>query len=275
MLARASGSGGLAPGMAPIGLGGPCGPPGDAGPPGPLPIGADPDRSGPPPAPTVGSARTPTATMRSGSGNGSGRSATASTTEKIAVVAPVPNASTRSAPSVKLGVALSARMAWRRSMSDAVERERARRARRRRFVPVRLAQGSEEGFESGTVELGPRRVRRLFGRRAARRRAPATDPRGAARAPRRSPPHERARGAATRGADDVRFPVDPSTLGVTLSSSKGRARGSGMFASRDQPDGLDELVPGLTLSRQHSLTRRASADRSGAGARPPSRPTTP
>ena len=31
---------------------------------------------------------------------------------------------------------------------------------------------------------------------------------------------------------------------------------SGMFASRDQPDGLDELVPGLALSRQHTLTCR-------------------
>jgi hypothetical protein len=27
-----------------------------------------------------------------------------------------------------------------------------------------------------------------------------------------------------------------------------------MFASRDQPDSLDELVPGLALSRQHTLT---------------------
>ena len=31
---------------------------------------------------------------------------------------------------------------------------------------------------------------------------------------------------------------------------------SGMFPSRDQPDGLDELVPGLALSRQHTLTCR-------------------
>src|SRR4051812_47884021 len=31
---------------------------------------------------------------------------------------------------------------------------------------------------------------------------------------------------------------------------------SGMFPSRDQPDGLDELVPGLALSRQHALPCR-------------------
>ena len=29
-----------------------------------------------------------------------------------------------------------------------------------------------------------------------------------------------------------------------------------MFASRDQPDGLDELVPGLALSRQRALACR-------------------
>ena len=31
---------------------------------------------------------------------------------------------------------------------------------------------------------------------------------------------------------------------------------SGMFASRDQPDGLDEPVPGVALSGQHALTSR-------------------
>ena len=82
----------------------------------------------------------------------------------------------------------------------AVERERARRPRRRRFAPVRLAQRSEKGFESGAIELGLRGVRRVFGRRAAARRALATDPRGAARAPRRSRPHARATSAATQGA---------------------------------------------------------------------------
>ena len=38
---------------------------------------------------------------------------------------------------------------------ETVERERARRTGRRRFVPARLAQGSEEGFEPAAVELGP------------------------------------------------------------------------------------------------------------------------
>ncbi len=54
----------------------------------------------------------------------------------------------------------------------AVERERTRGTRRRQFVPVRLAQGSEQGFESGTVELGSCNVRRLFGRGAARHELP-------------------------------------------------------------------------------------------------------
>ena len=39
---------------------------------------------------------------------------------------------------------------------DAVERERARRTRRWQFMPARLAQGSEEGFEAVAVELCPR-----------------------------------------------------------------------------------------------------------------------
>ena len=55
---------------------------------------------------------------------------------------------------------------------EAVDRERARRTRRRRFVPMRLAQGSEEGFESGAIELGPRRMRRLLGRIAVRDELP-------------------------------------------------------------------------------------------------------
>jgi hypothetical protein len=51
---------------------------------------------------------------------------------------------------------------------DAVERERTRWTRRGDLPPVSLAESSEERFESSAVELGPRRARRLFGRRAAR-----------------------------------------------------------------------------------------------------------
>ena len=51
---------------------------------------------------------------------------------------------------------------------DAIERERARRTARRRFMPVRLAQRAEQGFEASAAELGPRGLRRVFGRRALR-----------------------------------------------------------------------------------------------------------
>src|SRR5262249_16959967 len=39
---------------------------------------------------------------------------------------------------------------------------------------------------------------------------------------------------------------------------RGRMSGlqSGMFSSRDQPNGLYELVPGLALSQQHATSRR-------------------
>jgi hypothetical protein len=49
------------------------------------------------------------ATMRSAPGNGSGRSSTAFTTEKMAVFAPTPNASTTTATTVNPGFFASAR----------------------------------------------------------------------------------------------------------------------------------------------------------------------
>ncbi len=120
-----------------------------------------------PPPPTGTSMRTPTATMRSGSGNGSGRSATTSTTEKMAVVAPVPSASTSSAPIDETGGRPQRPDGVAQIDADAVERQRARGSRGRQFLPLRLAQRSEEGFETGAVELGPCRMRGLFRRCAA------------------------------------------------------------------------------------------------------------
>jgi hypothetical protein len=60
-----------------------------------------------------------TATIRSCSSKGSARRTTASTTEKIAVPAPMPSASTISATAVKVGDPLRDRMAVRRSSSMA------------------------------------------------------------------------------------------------------------------------------------------------------------
>ncbi len=54
--------------------------------------------------------------MRSGSANPSGSSSTAFTTEKIAVLAPIPSASAATAARVKPGLRRSARSAWRRSL---------------------------------------------------------------------------------------------------------------------------------------------------------------
>ena len=137
--------------------------------------------------------------------------------------------------------------------AHAVKRERARRTRRRRFVPVRLAQGSEKGFESGTVDLGPRHVRRLFGRGAARDELPPPilevlreflgDLRltSGREAQRRQP------------RTDVRFPVRH----VPLLSRGARPR-------RSRPTS-GAVAPGRAVLQ-------ASADRSGADARPPSRP---
>src|SRR5258708_31556630 len=56
-----------------------------------------------------------TCTRRSGSGNGKGRSRTAFTTVKIAVLAPMPSASERTATAVKTGDRAKVRRAKRRS----------------------------------------------------------------------------------------------------------------------------------------------------------------
>ena len=52
--------------------------------------------------------------------------------------------------------------------------------------------------------------------------------------------------------------IDVVQLRATKTAARGRqlVERSGLFASRDQSYGLDELVPGLALSRQHALTCR-------------------
>ncbi len=64
--------------------------------------------------------------MRSLCGNGNGRNNTASTTEKMAVEAPIPSASTSRAAMVKPGVARNDRSARRTSMPRPSSGERCR-----------------------------------------------------------------------------------------------------------------------------------------------------
>ena len=57
--------------------------------------------------------------MRSGSGYGRGWSKTVLTTEKMAVLAPMPSAKAAMAITLNPGVLISRRMEWRRSDSEA------------------------------------------------------------------------------------------------------------------------------------------------------------
>ena len=66
--------------------------------------------------PLPGVDRSPSATILSGWSKGRLRRTTASTTEKMAVVAPMPSANTPKATSVKAGVARSERTASRKSV---------------------------------------------------------------------------------------------------------------------------------------------------------------
>src|SRR5258707_15846027 len=92
-------------------------------------------------------------TRRSGSGNGKGRSKTAFTTVKIAVFAPMPRASERTATPVKTGDRANIRRAKRRS------------ATRFRMYFI-LSRGEKVTWKSGGVI--ERTLRRVEGCKAAR-----------------------------------------------------------------------------------------------------------
>ena len=198
--------------------------------------------------------RSPTATSRSCSSNGSPRRTTASTTEKIAVVAPMPSVSTRSATSVNPGVARSARTASRRSVMTPP---------RRNPRPTGAAGSAQCACRSG-----------------ARYRARTSVPRNSASASRSAtsgsaPPATSSRQRSSRCCDSSST-ISASRAGASRTATKRlRISGaqSGMFASGDAPDRLDERVPRLSLLREHAPPLRRDLVEPPAARRPASRPT--
>src|SRR5688572_18422605 len=104
-------------------------------------------------------------TSRSMSAKGAFLSSTASTTEKIAVLAPMPSARVRTQARLKAGVFRKDRRAYRRSLTIAGDSLSDRAEGPRRLAPharFRILQGGDQTRRGARIADGTERPGRLF-----------------------------------------------------------------------------------------------------------------
>src|SRR5688572_20593880 len=177
-------------------------------------------------------------TMRPSSGYGRGRSSTPSTTEKIAVVAPMPSASVRMAARVKTGCFLNTRAVYRRSCHTS-----------RSACPV-VAPGVIGAGTCACRSDAMQRASRFpsLNSASARRVASSSD----------APPDISSRQRSSRCCESSST-ISCSRVGERRSDDKrGRTwpAQSGKFVSRHASYRLDECRPGLPLLGEEALSLR-------------------